>query len=185
MDEGESPEHKDTPGSGNADSNRTGTSGGQAEETTYAEEMREKLLRALADAENARKRADRSRIEGREAGMAELMSALAPALDNLDLAISSAKPAKSDLPGTESAILEGLSATKRAIDDALAKAGIEILRPGRGEVADPALHEIISSIPTSEVADGQIVEAVQCGYRIGSRLIRPARVVVAASTAES
>lgn len=160
--------------------------GGQSDldqESETAQLLKEKLLRALADAENARKRAERSRLEGREAGIADLISALAPALDNLDLAISSTSSLGQEPPKNTEAILHGLLATKRAIDDALCKAGIELLRPAPGEVADPNVHEIVSATLAPHIAAGHVAELVQPGYRIGKRLIRPARVIVAAPAA--
>ena len=79
-----------------------------------ADEMRERLLRALADAENARKRADRARAEGRESGIADLVSKIVPALDSLDLAIEAAGRTEEGTQPSVDALLNGLRATSRA-----------------------------------------------------------------------
>lgn len=150
-----------------------------ADENTSVEELRDKLLRALADAENARKRADRSRAEGREAGMAELLSALAPALDNLELALNSAT---SD--GSNTAIIEGLRATQRAISDSLARIGVQEIRPDQGDKPDHDVHDVIATVDDREIAPGRIVQVAQCGYKVGSRLVRPARIIVAEEVRE-
>jgi molecular chaperone GrpE len=136
--------------------------------------LQDRLLRALAEAENARKRAEKAGIEGRQAGMAQLLSELAPALDNLDLALEA-------LAGSheiETSLIEGLEATRRAINDALLKAGVKILRPSIGEDPDPNVHEIIGTVPSTESNTGQIVSVAQSGYMVGPRLVRAARVIV-------
>ena len=136
--------------------------------------LQDRLLRALAEAENARKRAEKAGTEGRQAGMAQLLSELAPALDNLDLALEA-------LAGSheiEPSLIKGLEATRRAINDALLKAGVKILRPSIGEDPDPHVHEIIGTVPTPGSNTGQIVSVVQSGYMIGPRLVRAARVIV-------
>ncbi len=146
-------------------------------------ELNEKLLRALADAENARKRADRARSEGREAGIAELAASIIPALDSLKLAIDATRPAEQeqDAQTHVEAILEGLRATNRAFLSAFMKVGVNPISPARGDLFDPNLHDAIASRPDSEAEHGQVLETVQSGYKVGDRLIRPARVVIASA----
>lgn len=144
-----------------------------------ADEMRERLLRALADAENARKRADRARAEGRESGIADLVSKIVPALDSLDLAIEAAGRTEEGTQPSVDALLNGLRATSRAFLDALIKVGVERICPGTGEAFDPNIHDAISSRPDDETGDGLVLETLQPGYRVAGRLVRPARVVIA------
>lgn len=144
-----------------------------------ADELRERLLRALADAENARKRADRARAEGRETGIAELVSKIVPALDSLDLAIEAASRTEEGTQPSVDALLNGLRATSRAFLDALIKVGVERICPGTGEAFDPNIHDAIASRSDDETGDGLVLETLQPGYRVASRLVRPARVVIA------
>jgi molecular chaperone GrpE len=144
-----------------------------------ADELRERLLRALADAENARKRADRARAEGRETGIADLVSKIVPALDSLDLAIEAASRTEEGSRPSVDALLNGLRATSRAFLDALIKVGVERICPGTGEAFDPNIHDAISSRSDDETGDGLVLETLQPGYRVASRLVRPARVVIA------
>ncbi len=145
-------------------------------------EPNEKLLRALADAENARKRADRARSEGREAGIAELAASIIPALDSLKLAIDATRPAEQDAQSHVEAILEGLRATNRAFLSAFMKVGVNPISPAKGELFDPNLHDAIASRPDPEADEGHVLETVQSGYKVGDRLIRPARVVISAAS---
>ena len=144
-----------------------------------ADEMGERLLRALADAENARKRADRARAEGRESGIADLVSKIVPALDSLDLAIEAAGRTEEGTQPSVDALLNGLRATSRAFLDALIKVGVERICPGTGEAFDPNIHDAIASRSDDETGDGLVLETLQPGYRVASRLVRPARVVIA------
>ena len=144
-----------------------------------ADELRERLLRALADAENARKRADRARAEGRESGIADLVSKIVPALDSLDLAIEAAGRTEEGTQPSVDALLNGLRATSRAFLDALIKVGVERICPGTGEAFDPNIHDAIASRSDDETGDGLVLETLQPGYRVASRLVRPARVVIA------
>ncbi|MFL0418369.1 nucleotide exchange factor GrpE [Sphingomonas sp. 179-I 2A4 NHS] len=144
------------------------------------EELRERLLRALADAENARKRADRARAEGRETGISDLAEMIVPALDSLDLAIEAASRTEGAQPSLDS-LLDGLRATSRAFVDGLAKAGVERISPQKGEAFDPNRHDAIASRSETETAEGLVLETLQRGYKVGSRLIRPARVVISSA----
>ena len=77
------------------------------------------------------------------------------------------------------ALLNGLRATSRAFLDALIKVGVERICPGTGEAFDPNIHDAISSRSDDETGDGLVLETLQPGYRVASRLVRPARVVIA------
>lgn len=142
--------------------------------------LNDRLLLALADAENARKRADRARSEGRETGVAEVTASLVPALDSLALAIETAGQEDRSAPGYMAAVLEGLNATNRAILDALSRYGVFQVKPEPGAPFDPNLHEAVGSAPDQAAAPGHVVRTVQTGYKVGDRLVRPVRVIVAA-----
>ena len=129
--------------------------------------------RTQADFENYRKRVAREAAAAQERGVAGLAKGLLPALDNLDRALEAA--------AADDPLLEGVRLVRNELSAALARAGIESFSP-LGEVFDPSAHEAMASLPQGPggASSGTIVEVYQPGYRLGSNLIRPARVVVAA-----
>ncbi len=137
--------------------------------------LREKLLRALADAENARKRAAAARGEGRNAGLADAVNALLPALDNIELAFKN-RPQASDAP--VAALFDGVEATRRVFLDGLKSLGIERIDPV-GQPFDPKVCEAVSVRDEATAPANTVIETVQPGYRRGEQLIRPAMVIVA------
>lgn len=146
-------------------------------------DLQDRLLRALADAENARKRAERARMEGRESGISDVVSALIPALDNLELALASAAEAAGTAGATgepESSLLAGLTATWRSFLNGLEKFGVERIYP-LGQRFDAAVHEAVAARVQPGTPPGEVIEVMQAGYRLGERLLRPARVVVSAA----
>ncbi|WP_293985147.1 nucleotide exchange factor GrpE [Sphingobium sp.] len=152
--------------------------GQPASEAESPNELKDRLLRALADAENARKRADSAHQVGRTAGVAEVTQGLIPALDSLDFAMTTLKPASENLEPQLQAIREGLEATRRAFLNAFARFGIELISPNAGERFDPNIHEAVTTQPGEEAEAGKVAATLQSGYRVGTRLIRPARVVI-------
>lgn len=163
-------------------SGRGGNEADPAAAVSQLQELKDRLLRALADAENARKRAERSRSEGRDNGVAEVVGSIAPALDSLDLAINIAERDDQDAEGHVAALRDGLLATRRAFLNALSKVGVQVIRAEKGEVFDPAVHEAVSAISDPDVEEGKVTETLQAGFGVGPRLIRPARVVVSAAS---
>jgi molecular chaperone GrpE len=145
------------------------------------DELQDRLLRALAEADNARKRAERARRDGREAGIVELAAAIVPALDDLALAIATPRPDDPQSSAYLDALIDGLHATNRAFLTALARFGVQQVEPKRGEEFDPAYHEAVASRGDTDERPGCVLELLQSGYSVGGRLVRPARVVVAAS----
>jgi len=144
--------------------------------------LRDRLLRALADAENARRRAEKARSEGWRAGVAELAGLLISGLDSLDLAVRTAPQAGQDPAAFAKAVQEGVAGARRDLLDALAKAGVERIEP-TGQTFDAQAHEAVAARPEASAPSGQVLEVVQAGYRLGDRLIRPARVIVSSSPA--
>lgn len=145
--------------------------------------LRDRLLRALADAENARRRADIARREGWKAGVAEVVGRLIPGLDSLDLAIR-AEPAPETEAGFARAVIEGVRAARRELLEALDKVGVTRIEP-EGEPFDAQTHEAVATRPDDAGASGRVLEVLQPGYRTADRLIRPARVVVAQASSAS
>jgi molecular chaperone GrpE len=145
----------------------------QAEAT--AQEHWNRYLRTAAELENVRKRAARDVEQARRFGVERLAAELLSVLDSLEMGLGAAGTA------TVESLIEGKRATLRLLAGALQKFGVEEIAPVN-EPFDPQLHEAISVQAAPGVPAGGIVAVVQKGYQLNGRLLRPARVVVAAST---
>jgi molecular chaperone GrpE len=135
--------------------------------------LREQVLRLRADFENLRKRTERERTEMRQRLIGDLADAILPALDDLDLAVKVVRSQAKD-----AALAEGLDVGVQGMRAALGKMGVEPI-VCVGKPFDPALHEAVLEIDAADVPAGAVVSELRRGYRIGSRVIRPARVAVA------
>lgn len=140
----------------------------------------DKWKRALADAENARKRADVARTEGREHGIATAVEALAPALDALALGIEAARNAPDADDPRIAAHLEGLRNIRAAFETGLKALGVRTIAP-EDVPFDPKQHEAMGAQESEKVKPGRVLVLHRSGFAIGNRLIRPARVTVSAA----
>ena len=131
------------------------------------------LMRALADADNARKRAERHAAEVRQYAIGDFARDLLLVADNLRRALASAEAGTAD----SQALVDGVRATAKVLDSALERHGVTRLE-ARGVPFDPRRHEAVAVIddPTREA--GEIIDVAEEGYMIGDRLLRPARVLV-------
>ncbi|RKF13542.1 nucleotide exchange factor GrpE [Roseovarius spongiae] len=145
--------------------------------------LTDKWKRALAEAENARKRADAARIEGREHGIAVAVEALAPAFDALALGIEAARNSPDAEDPRIIAHLEGLGNIRSAFETGLKALGVRTIAPEK-TAFDPALHEAMQMQETDGAEPGQVLVLHRPGFAIGQRLIRPARVTVSAAPRE-
>lgn len=145
--------------------------------------LTDKWKRALAEAENARKRADAARIEGREHGIAVAVEALAPAFDALALGIEAARNSPDAEDPRIVAHLEGLRKIRTAFETGLKALGVRTIAPEK-TAFDPAFHEAMQMQETDEADPGQVLVLHRPGFAIGQRLIRPARVTVSAAPRE-
>jgi len=134
-------------------------------------------LRARAELENFRKRAARERLQAAAAAKRDLVAALLPALDALELAVRHGEE-----DPDAGALLEGVRAARDSIARALAAQGVERIRAEGGY--DPDLHEARAVAETAELPDGHIVEELRPGYRVGGLVARHSEVVVAKRPAE-
>jgi len=130
----------------------------------------DKFLRATADFDNYRKRVTREREELIRNSRENLINTLLPALDNLERALDHSPE------GTP--LHDGLLQVQKQFTRALGEFGLteHIAKPG--DKFDTSLHEAISQVESADFADGLIVEQLQSAYKLGDRLLRPARVVV-------
>jgi molecular chaperone GrpE len=145
--------------------------------------LRDRSMRALAEVENVRKRAERERDETRAYAIAGFARALLPVADNFSRALA-AVPADKRAAADDAtkAILEGVEATARQLQGVLEQNGIKLIA-AEGQRFDPHLHQAIAEVPSSAHAPGTVVTVVQPGYTIGERLLRPAMVTVAKAEA--
>jgi molecular chaperone GrpE len=135
--------------------------------------LKDQLLRTLADFDNFRKRSRRELAEAERRGRDDMLKEFLPVFDNLDRASVHAESA-TDVK----ALADGISLVLRQFTDTLGKVGIERV-PAVGQPFDPAVHEAVQHMETSDFEPGIIAAEVQAGYRNSEKLIRPALVVVA------
>ncbi|MGE7471919.1 nucleotide exchange factor GrpE [Bosea sp. NPDC003192] len=140
--------------------------------------LKDRLLRALAEAENVRRRAERDLADMRQYAVAKFAADLLPVADNLERAIASVPAESRKNDGTVKALLEGVELTEKELLRVLERHGVKKLLP-IGERFDPNFHEALFEIPDPSVPDGSVSRIVEPGYSIGARPLRPAKVGVA------
>ena len=140
------------------------------------DEYRDKWTRALAEAENVRRRAERDKRDASTYGGTRLARDLLSVYDNLERAM---KAADDDLRSQAAAFLEGVELTQRELINAFAKHQIEPVRPEPGEKFDPNRHQAMFEAPIPGAEPGTVIECMQDGFVIADRLLRPAMVGVA------
>jgi molecular chaperone GrpE len=139
------------------------------------DQLFDRLQRLAAEFDNFRKRSVREQAAFAERANERIVKELIPILDDLGRALEAASQHE------EVKLEEGVRLVHRALGDLLAKEGLsEIETDGK---FDPHVHEALLSQP-SEAEEGSVIEVVQKGYKLGDRVLRPARVVVAAPTEE-
>jgi molecular chaperone GrpE len=143
--------------------------------------LRDRLLRALAEAENVRRRADRMVDDARQYGISEFARELLAVADNLQRTTAAVEGLGSVTP-VEQALIEGVHATERILANALKRFGVERIA-AVGERFDPNLHEAVMELEDASRPAGTVARAIDDGYTIHDRLLRPARVVVTKSAA--
>ena len=137
----------------------------------------DQLLRRQAEFENFRRRTERERAEVNHRARADVMVEMLPVLDNLERALISADE---DISEEGNALRHGVELIYKQFKDALAKLGLQPLNTV-GEKFDPNLHEAVASEQSDEHKENTVIEEFQRGYKLGDRLLRPAKVKVAAS----
>jgi molecular chaperone GrpE len=142
-----------------------------AELKAKSAELADQFLRAKAEAENVRRRADDEVAKARKFGIESFAESLLPVCDSLDaaLAIHQATPEQ---------LREGADATLRQLTAALERNKVVAINPAAGEKFDPNLHRAISMVPAQQEAN-TVVSVLQKGYLIADRILRPALVTVA------
>ncbi len=139
-------------------------------------ELKDKLLRTLAEMENLRRRTEREVSDAKTYGVTSFARDMLVFADNLRRAVESV-PA--DVRQRAEAPLEtfiaGIELTERDFTSRLDRYGVRKLEP-QGAKFDPNLHEALFEVPDETVANGTVVQVVEAGYAIGDRVLRPAKV---------
>lgn len=144
------------------------------------DELRDRFMRALADAENARKRADRDRREAEQYGGTRLARDLLPVHDNLRRALDAATEEQREQAG---ALIEGVELTMRELLNVMTKHGVTPIAPAIGDQFDPQHHQAMFEAPVPGTKAGQIIQVMMEGFMIHDRLLRPAQVGVSSTPA--
>lgn len=144
------------------------------------DDYKDKFMRALADAENSRKRADRDRREAEQYGSTRLARDLLPVYDNLKRALAAVTE---DQRGQYDALIEGVDLTLRELTNVMTKHGVKPISPAVGDAFDPQLHQAMFEAPLPGTKAGQIIQVMAEGFLLHDRLLRPAQVGVSSNTA--
>jgi molecular chaperone GrpE len=141
-------------------------------------EMRDRLLRTLAEMENLRKRTEREVADSRLYSVGSFARDVLVVADNMRRALETVAPQlRTDAQAGVKALIDGVELTERELLKALEKNGVRQFIPNR-EKFDPNLHQAMFEEPDASVPAGRVVQVVQPGYMIGERVLRPALVGV-------
>ena len=181
MPEAETPDIK-TPDTQTPDTEKNA----QAEEAEAAPSLEDRLadtndqlLRALAELENTRRRADRDRAEALKYGAASFARDMLGVADNLQRALNAvAELDQETLPDAAKSLLEGVAATERDLIASMGRHKVSPVSP-MGEKFDPNMHEAMFEAPGTGQPAGTIIEVIEAGYMMDERLLRPAKVGIA------
>ena len=133
------------------------------------DQLLDRLARLQAEFENARKRAERERIEFREYATGNVVEQFLPVLDNFELALKSA--------GTEGQLRSGVGLIVKQMEEILRQLQVNPVTTV-GEAFDPRLHEALGSVEREDMPDQHVAEEIRRGYKLRDRLLRPALVRV-------
>jgi len=141
------------------------------------DEFRDRFMRALADAENSRKRAERDRREAEQYGGSKLARDLLPVYDALRRALDSA----GEEQRAAAALIEGVELTLRELIKVFTKHGMEPIVPQVGDRFDPQHHQAMFEAPLPGTKAGDIIQVATEGFMLHDRLLRPAQVGVSST----
>jgi molecular chaperone GrpE len=144
------------------------------------DDMRDRFMRALADAENARKRGERDRREAEQYGGSKLARDMLPVFDNMKRALESISE---EQMAANKAVIEGIELTMRELLNVFGKHGIQPITPEVGDAFDPQRHEAMFEAPVPGTKAGDIIQVMAEGFMLHDRLLRPAQVGVSSTPA--
>ena len=143
------------------------------------QELKDRLLRTLAEMENLRSRTQREVEETRKFAVTGFARDLLEVGDNLGRALASVPAEARAQSEFMKNLVQGVEMTERSLQNALEKHQVRRVSPQKGEKFDHKVHQAMFEIPSSELAPGSVAEVIQDGYVIADRLLRPALVGVA------
>jgi|TARA_B110000908_G_scaffold169423_1_gene226546 molecular chaperone GrpE len=144
------------------------------------DQYKDRFMRALADAENARKRSDKDRREAENYGGSKLARDMLPVYDNLKRALETITDEQREVSGP---LLEGIELTMRELLNVFKKHGIEVITPEVGDKFDPQHHQAMFEAPVPGTSSGDIIQVAAEGFMLHDRLLRPAQVGVSSTPA--
>jgi molecular chaperone GrpE len=142
------------------------------------DEMRDRFMRALADAENIRKRGERDRREAEQYGGSKLARDLLPVFDNLKRALDAAGDETRE---KAKGLVEGVELTMKELITILSKHGVQPVVPEVGDAFDPQIHQAMFEAPVPDTKAGDIIQVMTEGFMLHDRLLRPAQVGVSST----
>jgi molecular chaperone GrpE len=161
-----------------------GADGAEAAQPTAEEqvaELKDRLLRTLAEMENLRGRTAREIEDARKYAVTGFARDVLEVADNLGRALASVPQEARETDEAVRNLMLGVEMTQRSLLTALEKHKVRRVAPQRGDRFDPNLHQAMFEVPTDQQAPGTVAEVMQDGYVIADRLLRPALVGVAKS----
>jgi molecular chaperone GrpE len=146
-------------------------------------ELKDRLLRALAEMENLRRRTEREVADARAYGVANLARDMLSVADNLARAVENVPAEAAAADAAVQALIEGVELTERELHAALGRHGVTKLSP-EGEKFDPNFHQAMFEMPHETLPAGAVAQVMQSGWKIGERVLRPALVGVSKGAAK-
>jgi molecular chaperone GrpE len=140
-------------------------------------ELKDKVLRTLAEMENLRRRTEREIADGRAYAITSFARDLVGVADNIRRSLDAASDAGVVSDGSAKALVDGVELTERELLKVLEKNGVKKFDP-QGSKFDPNLHQAMFEVPDPKVPSGFVVQVIQPGYMIADRVLRPALVGV-------
>jgi len=140
---------------------------------TELQDAKEQALRAAAEAQNARRRAEQDVEKAHKFGVEKFVSDMLPVVDNLARSIEASVTEGAEMK----TITEGVELTLKSLMDGLKRHNVEQVNP-EGEPFNPELHQAMTAVPQPDVEPNTVINVYQCGYTLNGRLVRPAMVVV-------
>jgi len=140
-------------------------------------QLKDRLMRALADAENQRKRGERDRRDAEIYGGRKLARDLLTVYDNMERALAAATEEQRE---ANKSLFEGIELTQRELVSVFARHQIVAIAPQPGDKFDPEIHQAMFEAPMKDTKKGDIIQVMEVGFMIADRLLRPANVGVSA-----
>ncbi|SMY07183.1 nucleotide exchange factor GrpE [Flavimaricola marinus] len=144
------------------------------------DELKDRFMRALADAENTRKRAERDRREAENYGPSRMARDMLPVYDNMRRALQSVTEEQRE---AQAALIEGIELTMRELISVFGKHGVQPIVPEVGDKFDPQTHQAMFEAPVPGTKAGDIIQVMTEGFWLHDRLLRPAQVGVSSTPA--